>query len=374
MIGRSIWTAHIEELWTRRPLVWLSGVRRIGKTVLAKQLPGITYYNCDLPSVQRQMADPEYFLHNQQPGARLVFDEIHRLDDPSSLLKIAADEFPHLAILATGSSTLAATRKFRDSLSGRKHSVHLTPVLWRERASFGVSNLDTRLLKGGFPERLSARDPDPQFFEEWTDSFFARDIQELFGVRNRMAFIALLRLLLLRSGGQLEVTDLCKEVGSSRPTVLSHLDAMEIAHAITRLPPFHGGGHREIVRQPKVYGFDTGIIAHIRGWSEVRDSDRGHLWEHLVLDELRTASPQAGIRYWRDKTGREIDFVLPRPDGRVDTYEAKVTPDAWNGKNLSVFREIYPKGKDFLVCPHVGEPYDMRSKGRSIRVCSGEHL
>ncbi len=370
----TIWTARIEDLWTRRPLVWLSGVRRIGKTVLAKQLPGITYYNCDLPSVQRQMTDPEYFLHNQQPGARLVFDEIHRLDDPSLLLKIAADEFPHLAILATGSSTLAATRKFRDSLSGRKHSVHLSPVLWRERASFGVSNLDTRLLNGGFPERLSARDPDPQFFEEWTDSFFARDIQELFGVRNRMAFIALLRLLLFRSGGQLEVTDLCKEVGSSRPTVLSHLDAMEIAHAITRLPPFHGGGHREIVRQPKVYGFDTGIIAHIRGWSEVRDSDRGHLWEHLVLDELRSALPQAGIRYWRDKSGREIDFVLPWPGGRVDTYEAKVSPDSWNGKNLSVFREIYPEGKDFLVCPHVGEPYDMQSKGRSIRVCSGEHL
>ena len=86
--------------------------------------------NCDLPSVTRTLNDPELFLDGQRPGTVLVFDEVHRLQDPSRLLKIAADEYPHVRVLATGSSTLAATRKFRDSLTGRKQSVHLcTDVL-----------------------------------------------------------------------------------------------------------------------------------------------------------------------------------------------------------------------------------------------------
>ncbi len=373
MVNRSVWIERIEALWRRRSLVWLSGVRRIGKTVLARELPDISYFNCDLPSVQRQLADPEYFLRNQRPGRRLVLDEIHRIADPSSFLKIAADEFPRISILATGSSTLAATRKFRDSLSGRKHSLCLRPVLWREGRSFGETNLEARLLKGGFPELLLSEYLDPSFFEEWSDSFYSRDIQELFGVRNRGAFIALLRLLFLRSGGQLQIADLSKEVGLSRPTVMSHLDAMEIAHAISRLMPFHAGGHREIVRQPKVYGFDTGIVAHTRGWTSIRETDRGHLWEHLVFDELRGLWPEARLRYWRDKSGREIDFVLPRAR-QVDTFEAKVSPDAYDAANLAVFRETYSEGRDFVVCPHVTEPYTVRKRGRAVRVCGVEHL
>ena len=196
----------------------------------------------------------------------------------------------------------------------------------------------------------------------------------MFGVRNRGAFVTLLRLLFLRSGGQLQIADLSKEAGASRPTIVSHLDAMEIAHAISRLQPFHGGGHREIVRQPKVYGFDTGIVAHTRGWTDVREADRGHLWGHLVLDELRALSPEARIRYWRDKSGREIDFVIPRAGRRVDTYEAKISPDSYDLHNLSVFRAIYPDGQDFLVCPHVAAPYDIFRRGRSVRVCGVAHL
>ena len=73
----------------------------------------------------RALEDPELFLGGREPGTVLVFDEVHRLHDPSRLLKIAADEYPHLRVLATGSSTLAATRKFRDSLTGRKQAVHL---------------------------------------------------------------------------------------------------------------------------------------------------------------------------------------------------------------------------------------------------------
>ena len=374
MIERPEWVRRIEEAWRERSLVWLTGVRRIGKTVLCRQLGSLEYFNCDLPSIARQIDDPEFFLRRFAGGTRIVLDEVHRLKDPSLVLKIAADEFTALRILATGSSTLAATRKFRDTLSGRKRSVHLLPVLWRETASFGVSDLDRRLLHGGFPEMLLSPSPNPAFFEEWLDSYYARDIQELFAVRNRTAFLGLLRLACLRSGGLLDITDLAKEIGISRPTVMAYLDAMEIAHTVMRVFPFHGGGHREIIGRPKLYGFDSGLVAHVRGWSAIRETDRGHLWEHLVLDELRRLLPSARIRYWRDKSGREIDFVVGRGSGEVDTVEAKVNPARYDPTALEVFRSSYPTGRNYLVGPYVPEPYELRVGAHEVWVCSVEHL
>ncbi len=375
MIKRPFWLDQIHDLWRKRSIVWLAGVRRIGKTSLADQVEGAKYLNCDLPSVRRQLGDPEFFFEQQPKRATLIFDEIHRLDDPSLLLKVAADEYSSLRILATGSSTLEATKKFKDALTGRKHVISLTPVLWREcLTDFEVTDFDRRLLHGGFPELLLAEDLDTSFFEEWMDSFYARDIQELFGVRNRTGFMKLLKLLCMRSGGLLDVTNLAKESGMSRPTVMSHMDAMEIGQAILRLPPFHGGGHREIVRQPKTYVHDTGLIAHVRGWEQIREGDRGHLWENLVLDELRSAYPLSNLRHWRDRHKHEIDFIAIGKRGRADALEAKINPDAFEPHALEVFRAAYPKGKNLLVCPFVKEPYKIRSGGLAVLVCSTPHL
>lgn len=246
MQQRPFWLAKIRGLWTEKSIVWLSGVRRIGKTTLSRQLPGARYLNCDLPSVQRELSDPEFFLMRQDRDRALILDEVHRIEDPSLLLKIAADEFPDLRILATGSSTLQATRKFRDALTGRKRSLHLLPVLWQECArNFDVRNFDRRLFHGGFPEMLLSSSRDQAFFEGWMDSFYARDIQELFGVRNRTGFLSILKLICLRNGGELDISDMAKETGLSRPTVMSYLDSLEIGHAIKRLAPYHAGGHRE---------------------------------------------------------------------------------------------------------------------------------
>ena len=375
MIRRKIWLEKIQQLWEERSIIWLSGVRRMGKTWLGKQLENAEYFNCDLPSVCRQMADPESFLTRFSKSSTLVLDEIHRLEDPSLLLKIAADHFPELRILATGSSTLQATNKFRDALTDRKRSLHLCPVLWQEcRNDFGIQDLHRRLLHGGFPELLLKDQPSPDFFEDWMDGFYARDVQELFGIRNRTGFLKLLRLVCLRNGGQLNITDLSKESQLSRPTVLSHLDALEIAHVLRRIPPFHGDSQKEILRQPRLYTFDTGMIAHISGWETIRESDAGLLWENLILDELCQLFPLRKIHYWRDKSQREIDFIIEHSEQRVDALEAKLTPDAFEAKSLKVFREMYPHGENRVVCPYVKEPYLLHKGNLEVLVCGVEHL
>jgi predicted AAA+ superfamily ATPase len=373
MIERPYWINRFRAAWQKKPIVWLAGVRRVGKTTLARMLPEAIFMNCDLPSVARRLEDPELFFRAHPRNTVIVLDEVHRLPDPSRILKIAADAFPGLKILATGSSTLAATRKFRDTLTGRKTVLVLPPVLWTEcEEAFGIRDLDRRLLHGGLPEALLSATKDDGFYAEWMDSFYARDIQELFGIRERTGFLNLFRLMLRQSGGMVDYSALSRECDISRPTVKAYLEALSVACALFPLPPFHGGGRREMIRRPKAYGFDTGFVTFVRGWSDIRDDDRGLLWEHLVLDVLRSATGAEGLFYWRDKSGREVDFVVRR--GRaIHAVECKINPDRFDPESLIVFRGLYPQGRNYLVCPGIEEPYERRFDKLILRVigCQG---
>ena len=375
MVCRKLWLERLQRAWSRRTIVWLSGVRRVGKTTLARMVPDAVYLNCDLPSVERMLSDPELFFDGQTPGSVLVLDEVHRLADPSRLLKIAADTYPGLRVLATGSSTLAATRKFRDALTGRKEAVHLCPVPWDECSDWlGAPHLDRRLLHGGLPEPLLAARKDPAFFSEWMDSFYARDVLELFGVRNRRGFLALFRVLLRQSGGQLDYGRLATLSEMSRPTVMSHVQALATAHAVHLLRPFHDGHAREIVRRPKCYAFDTGFVTFEKGWDRIRDDDRGLLWEHLVLDALRIRFGDERVFYWRDKLHREIDFVIRRNRDRVDLVECKINPDQVEAAAIDAFRSLHPQGDNYVLSPGVKRPCRIRRGSRVLTVCGTADL
>jgi predicted AAA+ superfamily ATPase len=358
MIYRPFWIDQLEKAWKIRPMVWLSGVRRSGKTTLCKMIPGSTYLNCDLPSTRRQLENPEYFYRNLDPGSTIIFDEIHRTQNPSLILKIGTDEFKSLKILATGSSTLAATRKFRDSLTGRKIQLFLPPVLWQECIDdFNLSDLKHRMLHGGLPEFLLSNIKHSELFSEWIDSYYARDIQELFNVRNRSGFLKLMHLLFMQSGGQLEITSLARESGMSRPTIIAHIESLVVAHAIYQVQPYFGGGKKEIVKRPKVYAFDTGFVTHIKGWNELRETDLGLLWEHLVLDTLRVKFGK--VYYWLDKQKNEIDFVVSEQENNIHTIECKINPDKYSIKAVEKFRSYYPNGKNYCLSPHIKTPYNL---------------
>jgi len=374
MILRPFWQQRIEEAWCEVPIVWLAGVRRSGKTTLAESLGGerVLYMNCDLPSVEDMVRDPLVFFRGCAKPV-VVFDEIHQLRDPARLLKIGADGFPKLRILATGSSTLAASKKFSDTLTGRKRLVHLTPVGWDELPAFGMT-LPQRLFHGGLPPALLAAAKQPAFYREWMDSFFARDIQRLFGFRDMNRFNAMLEFMLRQSGGQFEVTHSASALGISRPTVESHLRALEITHAVTVVRPFHGGGHNEIVRQPKVYAFDTGFVSFARGWDPLRPDDCGTLWEHLVLEQLQAQFPETPACYWRDKAGHEVDFILPHRRDQVDAIECKWDPAAFDSTALKLFRSYYPKGRNFLCTPSGDPAYTKRYGKLDVRICTPTEL
>lgn len=373
MIPRPLWDHRLEQAWRGVPVAWLTGVRRSGKTTLARALSESTYLNCDLPSAAARLADPEAFYTSVETKT-VILDEVHQLPDPSRILKIGADTRPDLRILATGSSTLAATKKFRDSLTGRKRSVLLVPVLAEEAPAFGVPRMEERLLLGGLPQALLAKELDPEFYREWLDSYFARDVQELFRVEKRTAFLFLVELLLRRSGGLVEFTALARETGLSRPTVLSYLEALQVTHVIHVLRPYHAGRKRELLAQPKIYGFDTGFVAHARGWNELRPEDCGILWEHLVLDTLLSLPSPPKIQFWRDRSQHEIDFVIPRGRGVCDAIQCKWSAQAYDGRNLSAFRALHSKGENYVVAPYAAEPYRTKVEGQRVEVLGPKQL
>lgn len=374
MIPRPFWIQRLEDSWASAPIAWLAGVRRSGKTTLAESLgkERTAYFNCDLPTVDDMVADPELFFRSQTKPV-VVFDEIHQLRNPARLLKIGADLFPGLKILATGSSTVAASRKFRDTLAGRKRVIHLVPVLWEELPAFATS-LERRLFHGGLPPALLSDFKQAGFYREWIDSFFARDIQRLFGFRDMNRFNALFEYLLKQSGGQLEKTKTAGALGIARPTVESHLRALQITHAVTLVRPFHRSGAKELVKMPKVYAFDTGFVSFARGWDPLRPSDLGPLWEHVVLEHLQAHFPGLEIHYWRDKPGHEVDFVLAHSRDRIDAIECKWSPGAFESDSLDAFRKIYPNGRNFLVTPAVTTAFEKMHRGLKVEYCSPSAL
>jgi len=354
---RRAWIERIEKAWQRRSLIWLPGVRRVGKTCLCQSLPAIEYFDCELPRVRRMMNDPQDFLESQR-GKRIVLDEIHRLDNPSELLKIAADNYPETLVLATGSSTLGASAKFSDTLAGRKVELWLTPMTLEDISDFGNTNLLHRLLRGGLPPFFLADESPERDFQEWMDAYWAKDIQELFRLERRHSFQRFTELLLMQSGGMFEATRFATPCEVSRTTISNYLAVLESTFVVHVVRPFSSHRQTEIVAAPKVYAFDTGFVCYYRGWYELRTDDLGLLWEHLVLNELHAARQSRQIGYWRDKRGHEVDFVIAdRIAASPTAIECKWSASAFDPSCLLSFRKQYPSGQNYVIASDITQKY-----------------
>jgi uncharacterized protein len=357
MVQRRYWTDRIEDAWRRRSVVWLAGVRRAGKTVLCQSLADIEYFDCELPRTRRLMEDPEAFW-SERRGGRIVLDEVHRLANPSELLKIAADHFPDTRVLATGSSTLEATAKFRDTLTGRKETVWLTPMIDADLDDFGDADLPDRLLRGGLPPFFLSQEVPERDFQDWVDAYWAKDIQELFRLERHWSFQRFLELLFTQSGGMFEATRFAAPCEVSRQTISNYLTALEATFVAHVVRPFSSRRSTEIVSAPKVYAFDTGFVSYYRGWDALRDNDLGALWEHYVLNEMQALRQTTDLHYWRNKQGAEVDFVLAhRGDRGPIAIECKWKADGFDAGALSAFRRIYSDGPNFVVATDIETPY-----------------
>ena len=376
---RPYWIQEVKSQLARRSLVWLSGVRRVGKTTLCQSLGEISYFDCELPRVRTLLSEPEFFWSQQLSVSQkiVVLDEVHRLMDPAETLKIGTDHFPSLKIVATGSSTLAARKKFSDSLTGRKSEVWLTPVPCSQWNDFFDTPFDIsrRVLNGGLPPFLLQSEPSDRDYTEWLDSYWGKDIQELFVVDKRAAFMTFFELILKQSGEVFEATAYASLCGVSRQTIQNYLSILETTHVVHALRPFNGGGVTEIKSQPKVFAFDTGFVCWAKSINQLNDDNKGNLLEHLVLNELQTYWSSHSIGYWRNKQKNEVDFIL-KPDRAdvVHAIECKSQIRKHQGAGMNAFRRIYPRGKNVLVTFDALKPCTLLMDGLETIVTPVEQL
>ena len=359
----------MEAAWKRRSVLWLSGVRRAGKTILSQSLPDTEYFDCELPRVRRMLDDPEEFLQGIRRKT-IVLDEIHRLENPSEVLKIAADHFPRMKVLATGSSTLGASAKFRDSLAGRKEELWLTPMMTADLRDFARADIDHRLLYGGLPPFFLSESLREREFQEWMDAYWAKDIQELFRLERRQSFQRFTELLMAQSGGIFEATTFARPCAVSRTTIANYLAVLEATFVVHVLRPYSSHRATEIVSAPKVYGFDTGFVCYHRGWHTLRRDDMGLLWEHYVLNEMHAHLQSRDIRYWRDKRGHEVDFVLARRKNPPLAIECKWSASELDPTNLQAFRRSYARGENFVVAHDVDRSFSRSYGDLSVKFLS----
>ena len=334
MVARRFWIEQVENLWKKRNILWLSGVRGA-------------------------FEDPEAFLESHK-SKRLVLDEVHRLQNPSEILKIAADHYPSIRILATGSSSLGASVRFRDTLAGRKQELWLTPMITEDLSYFNAPSLEHRLVCGGLPPFFMAKSIAEREYQEWLDAYWAKDILELFRLERRFSFMRFAELLFAQSGGMFEASRFSSPCEVSRTTISNYLSVLEATYAFHLLRPFSTHRPTEIVSAPKVYAFDTGFVCFYKGWTAPRVEDFGLLWEHFVLNELQAKLQTRAIYYWRDKSGHEVDFVLKHPAKRLTAVEAKWSASAFDPSGLNALRRAYPEGRNFVVCQDVRLKYARR--------------
>jgi predicted AAA+ superfamily ATPase len=312
------------------------------------------------------MEDPQGFFDDLR-GRTIVLDEIHRLQNPSELLKIAADHYPGLRVLATGSSTLGASMKFKDTLAGRKRDIWLAPMCLADLEDAGRPDLRHRLLRGGLPPFFLADRFPERDFQEWMDAYWAKDIQELFRLQSRSSFQKFVELMLTQSSGIFEATRFSRPCEVSRTTIGAYLRVLEATFVAHVIRPFSTHRPTEIVSAPKVYGFDTGFVCYYRGWQELREQDLGILWEHFVLNEIMANRQTREVYYWRDKRGHEVDFVLAPLRQKPLVVECKWSADDFEPANLQSFRKQYPEGENVVVAQDVDRAFQRTWGEISVR-------
>jgi len=302
------------------------------------------------------METPQDFLDGLEKH-RVILDEIHRLQNPSELLKIASDHYPGIRILATGSSTLGASPKFKDTLTGRKRDIWLTPMMSGDLNDFKNTDLKHRFLRGGLPPFFMAEKLPERDFQEWMDAFWAKDIQVLFRLERRDSFQKFMELLMVQSGGIFEATKFSRPCEVSRTTIKNYLNVLEAMLVVHVVRPFTTYRPTEIVAAPKVYGFNTGFICYHRGWHSLRQEDLGVLWEHYVLNEIQARTQSRRIQYWRDKAGHEVDFIMAERKSKPLAIECKWSASNFDAGGLNAFRRQYPEGDNLVVARDVGRSF-----------------
>lgn len=334
-----------------RPVVVLTGARQTGKTSTFLHLfPNYSFVSLDLPTEAEQAEkEPGIFLERHPPP--VIIDEVQYAPALFRHLKreVDAHRGRNGQFLITGSHKFSLMQNVSESLAGRADIVELETLSYHEiTRALPETGIENAILRGGFPELYANPDIDLiAYYNSYIATYLERDVRSLTNVGSLRDFERFVRACALRSAALLNKSDLARDVGISPSTANHWLSVLEASGQIVLLEPWFSNRTKSIVKSPKIYISDTGLLCALLNIRSVRalfeSPAAGAVWETFVFAQLRHREQHAGrsrsLYFWRDRT-REVDFVIDT-GGRFELYEAKWTeiPDTSDAANLDFVRK-----------------------------------
>ena len=337
MIFRKTETA-LRSALSRFPVVALLGPRQVGKTTLARALAETIaedktqYLDLESPSDRARLSDAESYLDAQR-GRLVILDEVHRAPALFEVLRVVVDHRRALGeraghFLVLGSASVELLRQSSESLAGRIAFVELTPICVDELPNTR-GDIERVWLRGGFPESLLA--PDDAGSLAWRHAFIRtyleRDIPQL-GPRVPAETLRRFWTMLAHVHGQpVNAAQLAAGLGVSGQTVARYLDLLVDLLLVRRLPPWSGNVGKRLVKSPRIYVRDSGIVHALLGLERLDDvlghPVAGASWEGMILETLLAVTGPEVAYFYRTAAGAEIDLVVDGPGGRRFAVEIK---------------------------------------------------
>ena len=347
------------------PAVTVLGPRQCGKTTFIRQvLPSWTYLDLERPSDATPLAaDPESRL--EQLGDRIIFDEAHRVPELFPVLRSMIDRNRSGTgrFMLLGSASPALVREISESLAGRTAFVDLPPFRWDEvmdrKTPGGLSAL---WLRGGFPEAFLRRDDRARqdWLEAYTRTFIERDLN-LLGIDVSSSQMRRLWTMLAHCNGALwNASQLAASLGISYHTVNRYVDILEQTFLIRKLPPYFSNIGKRLIKSPKVYFRDTGLLHFFLGIDSASVLNvhpaRGMSWEAFIIDQMTSAfqriAPKNQTYFWRTSQGNEVDLLWNLGE-RMVPFEIKLhsAPTAQDANGLRRCMKDLKLSSGYLIYP-----------------------
>ena len=305
------------------PVIAITGPRQSGKSTLARETfprhPYVTLEDLDTRSVA--LADPRRFLARFPEGA--VLDEVQRAPELLSYLQGRVDAAQRPGeFIVTGSQQFGLMDGITQSLAGRAGLLQLLPLSHtelRQSASAGAS-LEESLWRGGYPAlHAQFRELPPQtWFASYVATYLERDVRQVLNISNLAVFQRFVLMCAARSGQLLNLNGLAADCGVSQPTARQWLTVLQASYVVTLLPPYHRNFGKRLVKTPKLYFLDTGLLCHLLRIPDAlalqTHAMRGAIFETWVVTEVikhrYNQGLSADLYFWRDNHGTEVDLVF----------------------------------------------------------------
>lgn len=320
MIKRSL-SAKLKYLSKKFPVISITGPRQSGKTTLVKDIfSGYSYYSLEDPDTREYaQTDPRAFL--TKPNKGMIIDEIQRVPKLLSYIQTISDSSGKTGrFIITGSQNLLISQHISQTLAGRVAIITLLPFSVEElkTASFSLKNPYETIFKGMYPRIYDKKIKPLDWYPGYIQTYIERDIRSIKNISDLSSFQKFIKICAGRSGQVVNLSSIGNDCGITHNTAKAWLSILEASYIIFLLKPYHSNFNKRLIKMPKLYFYDTGLLCSLLG---IKDSTglethylRGSIFETFVLSEIQKSILNQGnmpeCYYWRDKIGNEIDCIV----------------------------------------------------------------